>query len=546
MRKNIINLMLIAFVSVAMASCGNPSKMIEAADQIKINCNPEVLEVIAGNIDAVVDVTFPAEYFHPKAILEVIPVLVYSGGQVEGKPFVYQGEKITDNYKLVTEDGATISERIHFEYVPGMEKSQLVARAKVFFKGKEFPFPADIKIADGANTTYMLVETDGAYEMMKDNYQEVIPETEEAQILYLVNSATVRPSQLRSDDIKNFEQALKDLEQDGRREVKGTKIVAYASPEGAVDFNNKLSANREKSAEKAFNRFAKKLETGEVSTKSLGEDWEGFQELVKNSNIEDKELILRVLSMYSDSNVREREIRNMSQVYKTLAETVLPELRRARFITDIEYTNYTADELKELLETNIDALDEEALLRVATLTRDNGAKIDIYNKAIKEFDSDRAKYNAACVNLNLGNNSAAKSLLGKMNNKNCYYKNAMGVIAMREGDYEEAKKWFAETHRPQGKINAAVIDILEGKYKDALNKLEGTGDHNEPLAHILNGQPEKAVVTCKCPHAAYLKAVIAARAGDAETCKKELETAAKREDYAKRMVNDIEFAKILR
>jgi hypothetical protein len=143
-------------------------------------------------------------------------------------------------------------------------------------------------------------------------------------------------------------------------------------------------------------------------------------------------------------------------------------------------------------------------------------------------------------------NSAAKTLLEKMDNKNCYYKNAMGVIAMREGKNAEALKWFADCHRPEAKINAAVIDILEGRYKDALTKLNGTGDHNEPLAHILNGQPEKAVVTCKCPHASYLKAVIAARKGDAETCKKELENAAKREDYAKRMLTDIEFAKILR
>ena len=546
MKKNLLKVLFVAVATFALVSCDNPAKMAEAADQVKITCNPEVLEVIAGNIDATVDVTFPAEYFNPKAVLEIVPVLVYNGGEVQGKSFVYQGEKITDNYKTVTEEGATISERIHFDYVPGMEKSQLVARAKVIFKGKDFEFPQDIKIADGANTTYMLVEKSGAFDLMKDNYQEVIPETAEAQILYLVNSATVRPSQIKSDDIKAFETTLKDLAKDERREVKSTDIVAYASPEGAITLNDKLSANREKSATKAFNKITKKLETGEVNAKSIGEDWEGFQELVNNSTIEDKDLIIRVLSMYSDPNVREREIKNMSAVYQTLAKNILPELRRARFIANIEYTNYTAEELQQLVESNIDVLDEEALLRAATLVKENKDKLNIYQKAISKFNSDRAKYNAAAINLMEGNNSAAKSLLNKMDKKNCYYKNAMGVIAMREGNNTEAAKWFAESHRPQAKANAAVLDILNGKYNDAVAKLAGTGDENEGLAYILTNQLDKAsaAVTCKCPHAAYQKAIIAARKGDTATAKKELETAVKRADYAKRIATDVEFAKV--
>ena len=315
MKRLITNILLVAAVSFGLVSCNNAQKMIDAADQIDIKCNPEVLEVIAGNIDATVSVTFPPEYFLPKATLEVTPVLLYVGGEAVGKPFVYQGEKVTDNYKTVTKDGATISEKVHFDYVPGMEKSELVGRAKVYYKGAEYVYPADIKIADGANTTYMLVDTEGSYHYMPDGYQEVIPETAEAQIMYLINSSDVRNSELKSQDVKDFQEALKALANDERREVKGTEIVAYASPDGPDALNNKLSANREKSASKAFNTVTKKLNAGEVSTKSIGEDWEGFQELVSNSNIEDKELILRVLSMYSDPNVREREIKNMSAVY---------------------------------------------------------------------------------------------------------------------------------------------------------------------------------------------------------------------------------------
>lgn len=546
MKKMINKVLVMAVACLAFVSCNNAAKMAELADQVKITCDPEVLEVIAGNIDATVSVTFPAEYFHPKAELEVIPVLVYQGGEVAGTPFYYQGEKVTDNYKIVTEDGATIQETVHFDYVKGMEKSQLVARAKVIYKSKEYAFPEDIKIADGANTTYMLVSTCGVYDMMKDKYQEVIPESTEGQILYLINSATVRPSQLKSDDIKDFESSLKEIMNDGRRTIKGTEIVAYASPDGPEGLNNKLSDNRESSANKAFSKITKKLETGDVTAKSVGEDWAGFQELVNNSTIEDKDLIIRVLSMYSDPNVREREIKNMSSVYQSLAKNILPELRRARFITSVEYQNYTPEELTAMVDNNIDVLDEEALLRAATLTKDNDAKINIYKQAIKKYDSDRAKFNAACVYLDEGKNSDAKNMLDKVNKKNCCVNNAYGVIAMREGNNDKAAEYFANVKCKHGKINSAVLDILNGKYAEASEKLAGTGDHNEGLAYILTNQLDKAssAITCSCPRSSYLKAIVAARKGDAATANSELEKAGKNENFASRAITDIEFAKI--
>ncbi|MCF0168595.1 MAG: hypothetical protein HUJ93_08170, partial [Bacteroidales bacterium] len=360
--KKIFKSVIVAAVAVfTLSSCNNAAKMAELAEQVKINCNPEVLEVIAGNIDADVTVNFPAEYFLPKAKLEVTPVIVYQGGEAVGKPFMYQGQKVTENYKMVSKDGAQIKEHVNFSYVEGMEKSQLVARAKVIYKGKTYEFPQDIKIADGANTTYMLVCQKGTYNMQADKYQEVIPEEVEAQILYLINSADVRSSQINSADIKDYQNDIKNVMNDERRTIKGTEIVAYASPDGPEAKNNILSDKREASAEKAFKKVAKKLETGEVSGKSIGEDWEGFQELINNSNIEDKDLIIRVLSMYSDPNVREREIKNMSSIYTSVAKDVLPQLRRARFITSVEYQNYTPEELNDLVANNIDVLDEEAL-----------------------------------------------------------------------------------------------------------------------------------------------------------------------------------------
>ena len=546
MKKLVSNLLLIAVFAFSLASCNQAQKMIDGAEQINIQCDPEVLEVVAGNIDATVSVTFPPEYFLPKATLEVTPVLLYVGGEAVGKPFVYQGEKVTDNYKTVTKNGATITEKVHFDYVPGMEKSELVGRAKVYYKGNEYEYPADIKIADGANTTYMMVSTEGSYHYLPDGYQEVIPETAEAQIMYLVNSADVRNSELKSAGIKNFQDALKALDADERRAVKGTDIVAYASPEGPEALNNKLSANREKSANKAFDKITKKLNAGEVTTKSIGEDWEGFQELVNNSNMEDKELILRVLSMYSDPNVREREIKNMSNVYSSLKTNILPQLRRARFITNVEYTNYTAEELADLVDNNIDVLDEPALLRAAANAKDIDSKIAIYKQAVKKYGTDKAKYNLGVAYLDKGDNKAAKDAFDKMEKKegNCY-DNVMGVLAMRDGKLDEAAKWFAKVTCKHGKINQGTLDILNGKYNDAATKLAGSGTHNETIAYILTNQLDKASATIKgnCPYCNYKKAIIAARKGDVNAYNAAMEIVNKNEKLADRATKDVEFLK---
>lgn len=544
MKNNFIKSFIVAVSAFAMISCDSPSKMAELADQITFKCNPEVLEVVAGAIEADITVNFPAEFFHPKAIMEVTPVLVYQGGEVAYHPFIYQGEKITDNYRLVSEDGAQIREKVAFKYVPGMEKSHLELRGKVLYKDKVYNVAEAFKIADGANTTYMLVNTDGVAKFAKDNYQEVITENEEAQILFLVNSAQVRNSELKSQDLKDYKETLAALEGDARRTIVGTDVVSYASPEGSEKFNNKLSDKRGQNASKALSKFMKGVDAGEISVKSIGEDWEGFQDMVAKSDLEDKDLIIRVLSMYSDPNVREREIRNMSNVYKTLADDVLPQLRRSRFITSVEYTNYTPEELAKIVEENIDILDEEAILRAAALTKDNNDKLDLYAEAIKKFNSDRAKYNSAVVYLEEGKVEKAADVLAKVENQDADYNNVKGIVAMRQGNLEEAAKYLKAANTPEAKANLAAIDILNGDYYEAATKLAGTGDENEALAYILTDQLGKAsdALKCKCPHASYLKAIVAARKGDVDRANAELENAGA--EYAKRAETDIEFAKV--
>ena len=540
--------LLIMTACLALVSCNKAAKMAELADLVKVECNPEVLEVIGGNIDADVTVTFPEKYFHKKAILEVVPVMKFDGKEVAGEPFVYQGEKVTDNYKTVANGGASITEHVQFPYEKGMENSELVGRATVKYKKKSWAFPEDIKIADGANTTYMLARTSGAYAAAADNYQDVIPEEVEAQILYLINSANVRSSQLNSEAMKEYKTGVKDVMNDSRRTITGTDIIAYASPDGPQLRNERLSSEREASAKKAFGQVAKKLETGQVSTQSIGEDWEGFQELVNNSNIEDKDLILRVLSMYSDPDVREREIKNMSSVYGTLAKDVLPELRRARFVTNVEFQNYTAEELKALVEDNIDVLDEEALLRSATLTDDDAAKIDIYKQAVKKYDSDRAKFNIACLLMDQGKNDQAEAQLKKINDTALEgLNNLRGVLALRDGDLSKAAEYFAKGGDTASKVNNGTLDILSGDYAAAVKKLAGSGDVNEPLAYILNGDLTKAANLLKddtSELAAYERAIIAARQGKAAAAKAELAKIKQSAELLKKAADDIEFAKI--
>ena len=540
--KKGIKFLSAAILGLAAVACGSPEKMADMAENVTVKCEPAVLEVIGGEINAEVAVTYPADYFHPKAILEVTPVIVYEGGEAKMEPFMFQGEKVQDNYQVVPVDGATITKKVNFQYVPGMEKCYLELRGTVKYKNKATDMPTK-KVADGANTTYMLVCKKGKLDLKADNYQEIIKQTAEGQILYSINSSTVRNKELRSQSIKDFQAAIDEIKANERKNLVSTDVIAYASPDGKEDQNAKLSDNRSKSAEKAFGKVTKKHPVeGPVNVSSIAEDWEGFQELVAASDLEDKELIIRVLSMYSDPAVREKEIKNMSAVYSTLAKEVLPELRRARFIANVEYTNYTSEELLQLIEENIDVLDETAILRAATLVKDNDKKIALYKKAAEKFNSNAAQYNLAVTYLKMDNMADAKVALAKCE-KDADWNNAMGVIALRENNIDEASKYFAASGNATAKENAAVISILKGDYKAAAAALANAKGYNAALAQLLVGNYAPAAASkCDCPQSAYLRAVAAARQGNAEAVKTNLEAAKKCEKLAERAAKDVEFA----
>ena len=542
--KKGIKFLSAAILGLAAVACSSPEKMAEMAENVTVKCNPAVLEVVAGEINATVSVTYPEDYFHPKAILEVTPVIVYEGGEAKMEPFMFQGEKVKDNYQVVPSAGATVTKKVKFAYAPGMENCHLELRGVVSYKAKTIDMPTK-KVADGANTTYMLICQKGKLDLKADNYQEIIKQTAEGQILYTINNSTVRNSELKSQSIKDFQAALDEIKANERKNLVSTDVVAYASPDGDIDLNDKLSGNRSKSAEKAFSKVTKKHPAdAPVNVKSIGEDWEGFQELVAASNIEDKDLIIRVLSMYSDPAVRESEIKNMSEVYTTLKKEVLPELRRARFIANVEYQNYTKEELLKLVEENMDVLDEEALLRSAKLVKDSKTKEALYKKAVEKFNSDRAQFNLGVLFLNEDKLDAAEKEFGKVATKDAELENAKGVIALRKGDLAAAQKAFAAAGTAQAKENQAVVDILNGNYAKAAAALKGTNSFNEALADVLVGKPAEAAAAlkCQCPRANYLRAVIAARQGKAADVKTYLEKASKNKELAARAEKDIEFA----
>ena len=536
---NFLSAIVLGFAAVA---CSSAEKMAEMAENVTVKCEPAVLEVVAGEIDATVSVTYPEDYFHPKAILEVTPVIVYEGGEVKMEPFYFQGEKVEDNYEVVPSAGATITKKVHFEYVPGMENCYLELRGVATNKKKSVEMPSK-KVADGANTTYMLVCQHGKMDLKADGYQEIIKQTAEGQILYQINSSTVRNSQLKGQSVKDFQAALDEILSNARKTIVSTDVIAYASPDGKEDQNATLSANRSTTAAKAYGKVVKGKEVpGDVEVSCIAEDWEGFQELVAASDIEDKELIIRVLSMYSDPAIREKEIKNMSAVYSALAKDILPELRRARFIANVEFQNYTNEEILQLIEDNIDVLDETALLRAATLVKDNAQKIEIYKKAADKYDSAVAKYNMGVVYVHMNEVDKAAAILKGLE-MDADWNNVMGVIALRKGQLEAANNYFVKAGTQTAKENLAVLDILNGEYEAAAAKLAGAEGYNAALAQLLVGNyAPAAALECQCPQAAYLRAVAAARQGNAEAVKTNLEAAGKCEKLAERAAKDVEFA----
>ena len=541
--KRIITYLALGAMVISAASCSKSrAEQMKLAENVNIDCTPEVLALVGDEIDADITVSFPANYFHPQATMVVTPVLVYEGGEQEGKAFKYQGEKVKDNYKVInSKQPTTVKESVSFKYEKGVEKSYLELRSVAYYKGEAIEIPA-VKVADGCNVTQLLATTGGTYSFKKDNYQAVLHESAEGQILYDYNSANVKRSELRSESVKELQAALEEIAADPRYTVTGTKVVAYASPEGGQAYNAKLSDKRAESAQKAWNKVTGGMKTDELQVKSMGQDWEGFQEAVQKSNIQDKELILRVLSMYSDPAVRESEIRNMSQVYTEINKNVFPELRRARFIAEVDYQNFSDAELEELAAKAVDVLDEEALLRVAANSTNADRKAELYKIAADKFGSDRANFNLAVLSLKAGKTSDAEKYLAKVKTSDADVVNAKGVCELQKGNVDAAAKLFKQAGSAEAKANLGIIELQKGNYAAAAKYFEGQTGHNAAVAFILNGEYDKAEksITCSCPKSTYLRAIVAARKGNASEVQKNLDSL--NDAFKAKAAKDVEFA----
>lgn len=546
--KRILTFAALATLVLLSASCAKSRlEQMQLAKDVVINCDPEVLEIKGGQIPATITVTCPKDYFHPKATMDVTPVLVYEGGEIAAPVLHYQGEKVKDNYKVISAAGATVTERLKFDYVPGCEKARLELRSVVNYKDKQYPVEP-IKVADGCIATYQLADLGGEYKYKPDGYQAVIERSTEGRIMYDVNSDKVKKSEFESYSIEGYKYNLDKLQKDERTTVKGTQIVAYASPEGGKDYNAKLSDKRAGSAQKAWDKISKDagdIEVTGIEVKSMGQDWDGFQEAVSKSDIPDKDLILRVLSMYSDPAVRESEIRNMAQIYSEINKTVFPELRRARFVTSSEFRNYDNEELLKLSESGIDSFDLPSVLRLAKISSTPESKETLYKYAINKFDSDVARYNLAMLYLDQDKNSLAGAYLGKIKSPDADVLNATGVVAMRYEDYAEAAKCFEKSGNAQAKENLVILDIIKGDYAAAAKAAKGMKGQNAAVAFVLNNELDaaSAAVTCKCGKADYLRAVIAARKGNTEEAGRYLASAiSKKPELKERADKDIELA----
>jgi len=525
--KNFTRLFVILLAAVLVSGCSSLEKMKKNANLVRYEVTPKVLETHAGIVAAQVKATFPEKYFDKKTTLKITPVLVYEGGETVFDELLYaQGELVQANNKSVGWTGGTVNWSGDVSYIPEMKVSEFMLRIEASKKDKTLAFDP-IKLADGVIATSTLVEDHAKPIVLKDKYQRIVPEQKMADILYVINRSDIRPSELKAEDIQALKDYITMVMENERMEVKGVTASSYASPDGPLTLNERLSEQRGKAADKYMTKeYGNIPELAEFfSSKTTAEDWDGFKTLVQESSMADKELILRVLSMYQDPVVREQEIKNMSAAYETLAEDILPQLRRSKFVVDVNLIGLSDDEILAAIKSDPSVLSLEQLLYAATLTNDPEEMLGYYKLAAeKDPKCYRAWNNIGWAYLQMGKADEAMEALEKAKalKNDDTVKNNMGFAALLKGDLAAASEYFnsMSAATPESKFGLGTIAIHEGKYDQAVNLLGDTPSMNLALAQLLKGDLNKAKTTmdsvepCKCGAPSYLKAVIAARLDD--------------------------------
>ncbi len=554
MSKKLYLPLLMALV-IALASCG---KMGELKPEY-FTTTPQPLEAVAGKVPVTINGTFPEKYLKKKAVVEVTPVLKWNGGEAKGQSATFQGEKVEGNDQTISyKAGGNYTMKASFDYVPEMAKSELWLEFKAKVGKKEVKIPA-IKIADGVIATSELLGNTIASANpaeSEDAFQRIIKQAQDAKIMFLIQQANLRASELNSDEVKGFNQTVADVYADQKgKKINNIEISAYASPDGGVKLNTGLAENREENTAKYLNKELKKNKVeATVDSKYTAQDWEGFQELVSKSNIQDKELILRVLSMYQDPEQRETEIKNISSVYKTLADEILPQLRRARLTLNYDLIGKSDEEIMQFVDSDPKQLNVEELLYAATLTNDRAKKEKIYTLAVQQFPNDyRAYNNLAEVAYRNGDIAKAESFVNKaakINSTAPEVNMNLGLIALAKGDKAAAETYLGKASGAK-ELNETLgnLYIAQGQYERAVNAFGDTKTNSAALAQILAKDYNKAKNTLSSipnpdAYTDYLMAVLGARTNNSSMVTNSLASAVKKDpSLAKKAANDIEFSK---
>ena len=534
-----------------LTSCGT------AVQPESVKVNPDPLVVVGNKVEADITGTFPVKKFSKNAVLIVTPVLVYEGGEAVGKSYTFVGEKAKENGTTISyKDGGKFAIKASFDYVPEMAKSELVLRFTAKNGKKEVVIP-EMKVADGViSTAKLAVAKDVTPQVTADKFQRIIQEVQEADIRFLIQQSTLRNSELKSQELKDLQAAIKDADTTANKAINKLEVAGYASPDGEQGLNEKLANARQTQSQKYLQKQLKKAKVdAAIESNVTAEDWEGFQKAMEASNIQDEDLVLRVLSMYNDPEEREAQIKNLSAVFKTIADEVLPTLRRSRLILTTDLIGKSDEEIAALAKNDPAALNVEELLYAATLTENATEKLAIYKKVTELFANDyRGHNNLGIVYFGQGNVAEARRCYAKAlqlvpTNADVNY-NA-GIAAMAEGDLAKAEEHLGKAAGTAGNINAAMgtLYTMKGDYPSASNAYGNTASNNAAVQQILNEDYSGALKTLakvEKPNAvtAYLTAVVGARQNNRNAVYENLTLAVQRDAQLKaRAQKDIEFAK---
>lgn len=557
MQKNVV-LFMSAAALLALSSCSSKLGAL-SADSFSVNPNP--LETEAGKVPTTINGKFPEKYMKKKAVVTVTPELRYADGKTaKGNGATFQGEKVAGNNQTIQyKVGGNYTMNTSFDYVPEMQKSDLYLTFDAYVGKKKVNVP-EVKVATGVISTSEFYKktlaSDGAC-IAPDSFQRVKAQKQEAEIKFLINQANLRKSEMKNNSVKEFVQMLKKINRDKEGlNIKNVEVAAYASPEGGVKFNDKLASKRQNTSEKYVKQTLKKtMVNTDVDARYTAQDWDGFQKLVAASNLQDKDVILRVLSMYQDPQEREQQIRNMSAGFRELADGILPELRRSRLIINYETIGRSDDQIKEQYNADPTKLSADELLYAAALEDNADKKEAIYKKTAEIYPNDnRAFNNVAALEFAKGNNDAAKEYLAKAVNAKSDAAEAnanKGLVALLEGNTAEAQNHIAKATGAND-LNKALgaLNIANGKYAQAEQNFNGVNSNTAALAQILNKNYAGAISTLngvknKTGVTDYLLAIANARQGNNDAASSYLKSALQKDpSLASYAANDLELINV--